>query len=226
MFVSSYNSWNKHQKLHRAHHIGYCLSTTENLDVPTSWLTMSSSGLRSWRAVQTVKWMELLLFQRGKEMSGTVWFGDEKLGGGYCWDLQNDEGTRLTERKTFPCNIGSRGQSVKATNILHQANVYPAEDTCMYGVPNEAAVAGGREHKGKQVARLVSRNRISSLHCLRQIAGLDRLLVWHSTAFLVFLKISIILCKPYFLVSYRITESLRLGKTPKIIKSNRSSCYC
>lgn len=33
----------------------------------------------------------------------------------------------------------------------------------MYRVPNEAAVAGGREYKGKQVARFVFLNCISSL---------------------------------------------------------------
>lgn len=63
---------------------------------------------------------------------------------------------------------------MKATNILQQVRAYTAEDTCMYGVPHEAAVTGGREHKGKQVARLVSLNCISSLRCPRQIAGLDR----------------------------------------------------
>lgn len=53
---------------------------------------MSSSGLSSGRTVQKVKRMELPLFRRGRKKNLGL-FGEEELGGGYSWVLQNDEGT-------------------------------------------------------------------------------------------------------------------------------------
>lgn len=90
---------------------------------------------------------------------------------------------------------------MKATKNVATGESIHWEDMCMFGVPNEAAVAGGTEYRGKQVARLVSLNHICSLHCLGQIAGPDRPLVWHSAAFLMFMKISVMLCKPIWLMS-------------------------
>ena len=110
---------------------------------------MSSSALSSGRAVQMVKWMELPLFKRGKKMSGTVWFGEEELGGGYSRVLQRMKALDKLNAKLLPAIRDLGGSQWKQQKNLEQAKVYTGRiHACMVSLMKQLRLVAGTQGEG------------------------------------------------------------------------------